>query len=195
MATYVVFLGPPGSGKGTQAKLVAQKFGLPQISTGDLFRALRTQDTDFARKVQQIMDAGGLVPDEDTIQMVKERLAKPDCANGVILDGFPRTLPQAKALDELLDKTFQSGVKVVPVFDVSRDEVVKRILDRAKKEGRADDTPEVAAKRFEVYLKDTEPLIAYYTAKGVVKTLDASRSIDEVTQELMPLIEGAVSKA
>jgi len=195
MATYVVFLGPPGSGKGTQAKLVAQKFGLPQISTGDLFRALRTQQTEFARKIGQILDSGGLVPDEDTIQMVKDRLGQPDCAKGVILDGFPRTLGQAKALDELLDKAFKSRVALVPVFDVSREEVVKRILDRAHKENRADDTPEVAAKRFEVYLKDTEPLIAYYTAKGVVKTLDASRSIEEVTADLMPLIQGAVSKA
>ena len=195
MATYVVFLGPPGSGKGTQAKLVAQKFGLPQISTGDLFRALRTQQTEFARKIGQILDSGGLVPDEDTIQMVKDRLGQPDCAKGVILDGFPRTLGQAKALDELLDKAFKSRVALVPVFDVSREEVVKRILDRAHKENRADDTPEVAAKRFEVYLKDTEPLIDYYTAKGVVKTLDASRSIEEVTADLMPLIQGAVSKA
>ena len=191
----IILLGPPGAGKGTQAKLVSQKYGLPQVSTGDLFRALRTQDTDFARKIGQILDSGGLVPDEDTIQMVKDRLAQPDCAKGVILDGFPRTLGQAKALDELLEKAFKSRVELVPVFEVSREEVVKRILDRAKKENRADDTPEVAAKRFEVYLKDTEPLINYYTAKGVVKTLDASRSIEEVTAELMPIIGEAVDKA
>lgn len=195
MPTYVVFLGPPGSGKGTQAKLAAQKFGLPQISTGDLFRALQTQETEFAKKVRQIMDSGGLVADEDTIEMVRERLSKPDCANGAILDGFPRTLPQARALDELLDKTFQSSVVLVPVFEVSREEVIRRILDRAKKENRADDTPEVAARRFEVYSRDTEPLIDYYTAKGVVKSIDASKPIEEVTEELLPLIEGMVSKA
>lgn len=195
MATYVVFLGPPGSGKGTQAKLIAKNYGLPQISTGDLFRALQTQDTDFARKVRQIMDAGGLVPDEDTIEMVKERLSEPDCVKGVILDGFPRTVVQARALDDLLKNTFNSSVRLVPVFDVSREEVVRRILERSKAEGRTDDTPEVANKRFEVYLKNTEPLIAYYTNKGVVVTIDASRSIEEVSAELVPLIEGTVSKA
>jgi len=195
MATYVVFLGPPGSGKGTQAKLIAQKYGLPQISTGDLFRALRTQQTDFARKIGQILDSGGLVPDEDTIELVKNRLSEPDCAKGVILDGFPRTVVQAEALDNLLKTTFNSSVTLVPVFEVSREEVVRRILDRAKKENRADDTPEVANTRFEVYLKSTEPLINYYKSKGVVVSLDASRSIEEVNAELVPLIEGMLSKA
>lgn len=195
MPTYVVFLGPPGSGKGTQAKMAAQKFGLPQVSTGDLFRALRTQDSDFARKIGQILDSGGLVPDEDTIEMVRERLSKPDCAKGVILDGFPRTVVQAKALDDLLAKSFNSSVRLVPVFEVNREEIVKRIVDRASKESRADDTPEVANTRFDVYLKNTEPLIDYYKSKGVVATIDASKSIEEVSAQLDPLIEGTVSKA
>jgi adenylate kinase len=195
MPTYVVFLGPPGSGKGTQAKLISGDFNLPQISTGDLFRALRTQETEFAKKIGQILDSGGLVPDEDTIEMVRERLAKPDCAAGAILDGFPRTVVQAQALDELLAKAFKSGVAVVPVFEVNREEVVRRILDRASKDGRADDTPEVANKRFEVYLENTEPLIKYYESKGLVVRIDASRPIEEVTAQLRPLIAEKAGKA
>lgn len=195
MPTYIVLLGPPGSGKGTQAKLIAKQFGLPQISTGDLFRALQTQDTDFARKVRKIMDEGGLVPDADTIEMVKARLAEPDCKKGAMLDGFPRTVVQAQALDKLLADTFKSSVGLVPVFHVSREEIIRRILKRAADEGRADDTPEVAEKRYEVYRANTEPLIEYYTAKGLVVTLDASRTIDEVAAQLMPLVEKKLSKA
>jgi adenylate kinase len=195
MPTYIVLLGPPGSGKGTQAKLVSKKFGLPQISTGDLFRALQTQDTDFARKVRKIMDDGGLVPDADTVEMVKTRLAEADCRQGAILDGFPRTVVQAQALDNLLADAFGSAVALVPVFDVGREETVRRILDRAKKEGRADDTPEVAERRYAVYLKDTEPLIDYYAAKGLVVTIDAGKTIDDVAAQLMSVIEGRLNKA
>src|SRR5687768_14639669 len=130
MPTYIVLLGPPGAGKGTQAKIICDQLGIPQVSTGDLFRAMKTQDTPFARKVQEIMARGSLVPDEATIQMVKDRLHEADCANGAVLDGFPRTAAQADALEQMLTDEFKSTVSLVPFFQISLKEAVRRISGR-----------------------------------------------------------------
>jgi adenylate kinase len=215
MATYIVLLGPPGAGKGTQAKLVTGRLGLPQVSTGDLFRAMKTQDTPLARKVQAIMSSGSLVPDDITVEMVKERLAQPDCRDGAILDGFPRTVPQAEALDRLLGDTFHAQVNVVPMFNLSEDLAVQRISGRRtcrvcgalyhvtanppKREGvcdrdsgelflREDDRPDTVRERYQVYLENTVPLIDYYRAKGLLEEIDAAQPVEAITADLMAAI-------
>ncbi len=193
MASYIVLLGPPGSGKGTQAKLIVESFGLPQVSTGDLFRAMKTQDTPLARKVQEIMARGALVPDDVTIEVVKERLAQDDCKPGATLDGFPRTTVQAEALDNLLKGSFNSRVTIVPLFEVPREVVVGRILGRARQEGRQDDTPEVADERYKVYSENTAPLVDYYDRKGVLVRINADQPIAKVTAELMAAIKNRIN--
>jgi len=195
MATYIVLLGPPGSGKGTQAKLVAAKFGLPQVSTGDLFRAMKAQDTPLARKVQETMALGHLISDEITIDVVKERLSRDDCRSGATLDGFPRTLVQADALENLLEDAFKSRVSIVPLFEVDRDETVRRISGRAEQEGRQDDSLEVAQERYRIYVEETAKLIDYYAEKGVLVRIDGSRPIADVTADLMAAIEKRIQAA
>ena len=215
MAVYIVLLGPPGSGKGTQAKLLTDEVGIPHISTGDMFRAMKTQDTPLARKVQQIMAEGKLVPDDVTIEIVKERLGQSDCSEGALLDGFPRTVPQAEALDSLLEKSFHSQVAIAPLLSITVDEAVRRISGRrgcsqcgalyhvefnpprvagkCDHDGmelvqRDDDRPEVVRDRYQVYLDNTEPLIDYYRARGVLVELDAVRPIEAITAELAETI-------
>jgi adenylate kinase len=195
MPLYIVLLGPPGSGKGTQAKIVSDKFGLPHVSTGDLFRAMQIQDTPLAGKVRETMDRGGLVSDDLTIEMVKDRLSQPDCHRGVLLDGFPRTVVQAEALDGLLSDAFESGVALAVLFEVNREATINRILRRAKQEARADDSPDVVEKRFEVYRQNTEPLIKYYRDKGLLEAVDASKDVKAVTAQVTPLIEQRLSRA
>ena len=189
MATYIVLLGPPGSGKGTQAKLIAERFGLPQVSTGDLFRAMKSLDTPLARKVQEVMAHGHLVSDDVTIEVVKDRLSRDDCKQGATLDGFPRTKVQADALDKLLEDSFQSHVTIVPLFEVDREEAVRRITGRAEQQGRRDDSPGVAQTRFEVYGEDTAPLIDYYEKKGVLVRLNGNRPAAQVTADLLAAVE------
>ena len=193
MGTYIVLLGPPGSGKGTQAKLIEAKFGFPQVSTGDLFRAMKTQDTPLARKVQEIMALGHLVSDDVTIEVVKERLSRTDCRLGATLDGFPRTRVQADALETLLRETFQSRVSVVPLFEVGRDVTVTRIRERSEREGRQDDSPEIAHERYRIYAEETAPLIAYYEQKGTLVRVNADQPIEKVTTELMAAIEKQIA--
>lgn len=190
MSTYIVLLGPPGSGKGTQAKILEEKLGLPHVSTGDLFRAMKSLDTPLARRVQDTMAQGGLISDEITIEMVKDRLSQPDCNNGAILDGFPRTLGQAEALDELLGQTFGSKVSLAPLFDVNTTEAIRRIMGRSKQQSRDDDRKEVAETRSQIYLRKTAPVIDFYEAKGVLVRLDASGSIQVVTETLLNAITG-----
>ncbi len=219
MPNYIVFLGPPGAGKGTQAKILAEELGVPQVSTGDLFRAMKTQNTPLARRVQEIMARGDLVPDDLTIQMVKERLAEADCERGCLLDGFPRTVAQAEALDELLQNTFHSQVGIVPLMRISEEEAVRRISGRRscptcgrvyhidndppKVEGRcdvdgtelvhrADDEPEVVRQRYQVYLKNTAPLIDYYLDKGVLAEIDATQPIETVAADLKAAVQKAI---
>ena len=197
----MVFLGPPGAGKGTIAALAREFYGIPHISTGDLFRNNIKNGTELGQRVKSILASGGLVPDSVTIEMVRNRLSEPDCAKGFILDGFPRTIGQADALAQM------TGLDAVVDFRISREEVVKRLSGRRmcpstghiyhilfnppKVEGRDDETgedlvqrpddrEEAIVHRLEVYEEQTEPLIAYYAAKGLIKEVDASLKPDQV---------------
>ena len=212
--TYVVLLGVPGAGKGTQAKLLEQATGLPQISTGDIFRYNLKNQTELGKLADSYMKRGALVPDEVTIRMVEDRLGRPDCAQGAIMDGFPRTLAQAAAFDELVKP--YGGVAVVPLINVEDDETIKRITGRrscracgaiyhlvfhpSKVEGvcdidggelyqRDDDKEETVRNRLFVYYKQTAPLIGYYYAKGLLAEVDGAKQIDEVQQALRMLLK------
>ncbi|TSE02132.1 adenylate kinase [Skermania sp. ID1734] len=169
----IVLLGPPGAGKGTQAVLLAQKLGVPHISTGDLFRYNIGEQTPLGIEAKKYLDAGDLVPSEITNKMVKERVAEPDAATGFILDGFPRTVGQADALGEILEG-LDVKLDAVLRFVVDEDIVVQRMLSR----GRADDTEAVIRHRLEVYHAETEPLLDYYSA--LVVTVDGFGEVDEV---------------
>jgi adenylate kinase len=208
----IVLVGPPGAGKGTQAAFLAKNLSIPHISTGDLFRANISQGTELGKQAKAYMDAGNLVPDEVTIGMAKDRMSQPDAEQGFLLDGFPRNVSQAEALDETLKA---EGMKLDAVLDleVPEDEVVKRIAGRrvcrkdsshvfhvtyspAKQEGvcdvcggelyqRDDDSEETVRKRLEVYHTQTEPIIDYYRAQGLVVTISALGKVDEVTKRAM----------
>ena len=173
----IVLVGPPGAGKGTQAAFLAKNLSIPHISTGDLFRANISQGTDLGKKAKSYMDAGDLVPDEVTCGMVRARLAEPDAAKGFILDGFPRTLPQADALDIMLDEL---GVDLDAIVElvVPDDVVVERLLGR----GRSDDTEEVIRNRQKVYRDETAPLLDHYHARLV--SVEAVGSVEEITERL-----------
>ncbi|NKR48449.1 adenylate kinase [Rhodococcus hoagii] len=169
----LVLLGPPGAGKGTQAAILSEKLGVPHISTGDLFRANIGQETPLGLEAKKYLDAGDLVPSEITNNMVKARVAEPDAANGFLLDGFPRTVDQAKALEDILEGL---GAKLdgVLAFDVDDEVVVERMLAR----GRADDTEDVIRNRMRVYREETAPLLDYYA--GQIVTVDAVGAVEEV---------------
>lgn len=184
----LLVLGPQGSGKGTQAKLVAAAHGIPHVSTGDMFRAAITEGTPLGLEVKAVLDSGALVSDELTTALVEERLARPDASAGFVLDGFPRTLPQAEALDALLARLGRR-VEAVLFFDLSDEVATERMLGRAAAEGRADDTPEVIARRLAVYHEQTEPLVEYYRAAGTLVHLHAERSIDAVSAEIAGALE------
>ena len=206
-----VLLGPPGAGKGTQATRLVKKYGVPQISTGDIFRKNIKEGTELGKKAQEYMNAGGLVPDELVVDLVKDRLMQEDCANGYLLDGFPRTIAQAEQLDEFLGEL---GTKLDAVinFEVGYDTLMERLTGRRlckacgasyhiknfppKTEGicdkcggeliqRADDTAETAMKRIEVYEESTAPLIEYYTKSGVLKNFDAEKDPKEVFEDIV----------
>ncbi len=178
----ILFLGPPGAGKGTQAVRVAQELGLAHVSTGDMFRALDS-DSDLGRRVASIMESGELVPDEIVIEMLERRISEDDAANGYILDGFPRTRPQAEALDAFLG---DDGLDRVVVLEADADELVGRILAR----GRADDTEEAVRTRLAVYDRDTEPLIAFYEPRDVVDRLSGVGGIEEITESILTVLRG-----
>jgi adenylate kinase len=172
----VVLLGPPGAGKGTQAQLLSARLGVPAISTGDMLREAVAAGSDLGRRVEGIMAAGKLVDDELMAEVVRDRLEKPDARRGYLLDGYPRTLPQAKTLEGILTEAGQELDAVVMV-DVPVDELVRRSLLR----GRADDTEEVIRERQRVYREKTEPLIGYYRGRGLLREIDGHRPVDEVT--------------
>ncbi len=212
----LLLFGAPGSGKGTQAEFLKAKYGIPQLSTGDIFRAEAARGTELGTRVDGIMKAGELVPDDLTIQIVRNRLQEPDTQPGVIFDGFPRTIPQAQALDELmaeLGRRFDHAI----YLQAPEDELVKRLssrlicpkdgrtynritnppgpgetcpVDGAKLIQRQDDTPEAARVRVQVYMRDTVPVIEYYRAKGLVTDVDALQPIETVREQIERAIEG-----
>jgi adenylate kinase len=178
----LLVLGPQGAGKGTQAKRISAERGIPHVSTGDMFRALDLS-TDLGRRVKGIMDSGRLVPDEVTIAMLEERLAEPDAQDGFVLDGFPRNLAQAEALDRMLGGIGR-GLHAILFFDVPDEVGMERALKRAGIEGRSDDTPEAIANRLAIYHEQTEPIVEHYRATGKLVPLHAERTVDEVWAEI-----------
>lgn len=182
----LVFLGPPGAGKGTQAELLSETLGIPHISTGDLFRANISQGTAIGIEAKKYLDAGDLVPPEITVDMVRARLNEPDASKGFILDGFPRSIEQAEALNSIL-ADLDTELDAVVSFVVDPDVVVERMLTR----GRADDTEDVIRNRMAVYDKETAPLLEYYGDQ--VKTVDAVGEVDEVHQRVLSALGVKVS--
>lgn len=205
----LVLVGPPGAGKGTQAQFIAEHVAVPKISTGDIFRANVTQGTPLGVQAKSFMDRGDLVPDDVTIEMVRNRLLEPDALEGFLLDGFPRTVPQAETLDDILRETADTKLDVVLELVVENDEVVRRLSGRrtcrtcnhiwhvdfdppqtddvCDRDGgelyqREDDKAETVANRLEVYAESTAPLVAYYAGRGVLIGIDATGPVDDVTQ-------------
>ena len=211
----LILLGPPGAGKGTQAKRLAQTHGLVQLATGDMVRAAIASGSELGRRVKAIYDAGQLVPDDIIIQMIADRIGQPDSARGFILDGFPRTVPQAEALDAMLAERGQALDHVI-LIEVDEAALVDRIAGRFTCQGcgasyheryrrpqvegvcdvcggtdlvhRADDRPEAVKTRFEVYRRQTEPILPYYEARGILRTVNGMADIDEVTRQIEQLL-------
>jgi adenylate kinase len=179
----LILMGPPGAGKGTQAKYVAARFGIPAISTGDIFRANVSRGTQLGVEAKKYMDAGEYVPDEVTNRMVRNRIDEPDAEPGFLLDGYPRTLAQVEELDGMIGHTGHK-LDAVVVLTVDEEEVVQRLLRRAQVEGRADDTEEVIRRRQEVYAEQTEPLIGVYRGRGILHEVDGMGEVDEVTERI-----------
>ncbi|MHB8625728.1 MAG: adenylate kinase family protein [Aggregatilineales bacterium] len=221
MADYVILMGMQGAGKGTQAEALSKDRHLPHVTSGGMFRTIKTQDSPLARQVASFLDAGKLVPDALTVEMIKGRLREPDAANGVILDGFPRTLPQAEALDGLMTELGE-WILLVPYFVISEGEALARLSGRLvctandnhvynvrdnppRKPGvcdidgkplkvRDDDQPEAIKARIAAYKADTEPLLDYYRARGVLREINAEQPIDRVTADLKAAVEAAKSR-
>jgi len=218
MGIYVVLLGGPGAGKGTQAQMLAQELGIPQVSTGDQFREHLKAETELGRMARTTMDRGELVPDQVTLEMVRERLSRPDCARGAILDGFPRTIPQAEGLDDLLDD-LGAELTVVPYVKVDPEVLLRRLAGRwtcpqcgalyhtilnpprtakvcdvcgGELYQRADDTAETQKRRVDVYFEQTAPLIEWYRERGLLVDIDGEQPIDQVGQELMAAVRDGI---
>lgn len=210
----IIMLGAPGAGKGTQAKMIAEKYGIPHISTGDIFRANIKEGTELGKEAKSYMDKGALVPDELTVKILLDRVAKDDCKNGYVLDGFPRTIPQAEVLEEALDKLGDKVDYAIDV-DVPDENIVRRMGGRRacvtcgatyhiehvppKKEGicdkcgselilRDDDKPETVGKRLKVYHEQTQPLIEFYTKKGILKTVDGTVDMMDVFSAITDIL-------
>ena len=179
----IVLMGPPGAGKGTQAVVIAQKLGIPHISTGDIFRANVTAGTPLGIEAKRFMDAGEYVPDTVTNAMVRDRLAQVDAAQGFLLDGYPRTLDQINELDDILSG-LGSTVEQVVEITADTDEVVARLLNRAIEQGRADDTEDVIRRRLEVYSEQTAPLTDLYGSRGILVKVDGLGTVAEVTNRI-----------
>ncbi|HJO30824.1 MAG TPA: adenylate kinase [Acidobacteriota bacterium] len=180
----IVLLGPPGAGKGTQAARLSTKYGIPQISTGDMLRASVAAGTPLGERVEGIMEAGELVPDDVMLEVVEDRLSQPDCASGAILDGYPRTTGQAETLDPLVRRIGQGRSNLVLVLDVPEEEVIRRISGRREKAGEAgkrdDDEDHVVLERLRVYRELTEPLVEFYRDKGVMTEIAGIGTVDEI---------------
>jgi adenylate kinase len=182
-------LGAPGAGKGTQAVRIAETHGIPHISTGEMLRAAIAAGSELGQKVKGIVESGALVSDELIVEVIRERLSQPDAQNGFVLDGFPRTIVQAEALDALLAE-LERPLQIVLELELAEETAVKRMLGRALDEGRADDTPEVIKNRFAVYRRETEPLSNYYRNTGILVAVDSSPGMDEVFAEIERVLDG-----
>ena len=185
----IVFLGPPGSGKGTQAKLLGKRLGVPAISTGDMLREAVRRETELGRRARAIMEAGELVPDDVVIGLIRERIGSTDAAGGFVLDGFPRTIAQAQALRRLLE---DNGTPLGAVVNLAVPEatVLERLLGRAEQEGRSDDRPETVRERLRVYGEKTAPLVAFYESSGLLTHVDGFGSVDDVTGRIDRVLTG-----
>ena len=191
----VLLLGPQGSGKGTQAVQIAAAHGVPHIATGDMFRAAIAANSELGREVQPILAAGRLVPDEITIALIRERLAQPDAADGFILDGFPRNIAQADALDAMLAE-IERPLSIVLLLELDDAVCRERMRKRAELEGRDDDArPEVIERRLEIYHRDTEPVIEHYLGTGKLVKVHAERTIPEVFVEIEQALDAVAARA
>jgi adenylate kinase len=190
----LLLIGPPGAGKGTQAVRVADRYGIPAISTGDIFRANVTEGTPLGLQAKEYMDRGAYVPDELTNALVLDRLAQSDAGAGFVLDGFPRTLAQVYTLDECLEAT-DGGLDAVVQLVIEVDEIVERLLKRAREQGRSDDTEDVIRKRLDVYREQTHPLVAVYADRGVLVSVDAMGEVDAVTERIFAALSGRIQRA
>lgn len=211
----IIMLGAPGAGKGTQAIMIAEKYGIPHVSTGDIFRANIKNGTELGKEAKKYMDQGLLVPDELTVKILLDRVAKDDCKNGYVLDGFPRTIPQAEVLDRALSG-MNDAIDVAVNVDVPDESIIRRMSGRRaclscgatyhiehvppKKEGicdhcgqplvlRDDDKPETVQNRLKVYHEQTQPLIDYYTGKGILRTVDGTQSMNDVFAAIVEILE------
>lgn len=191
MSLNIVILGPPGAGKGTQGKRISAAEGIPHINTGDMFRAACAAGTALGRRVQEIIDAGDLVPDDLTVEVVRARLAQDDTAGGFVLDGFPRTLNQAEALDLALVELDRGELCVVLDFELPDATAAQRLLGRAGVEGRSDDTPDKVLHRLDVYHEQTEPLVDHYRSRDLVVGIHADRSVEDVFSEVQQVLSSA----
>ena len=184
----VLLLGPQGSGKGTQARRISAEYGIPHIATGDMLRGAIAAETPLGRQVKPILERGELVPDDLMIELIRERLEEADATYGFVLDGFPRTTPQADALDAML-RVIGRELTIVFALQVSDEICIERLLKRAREEGRPDDTPEAIRTRLELYHRETEPLIEHYRAQGSLVPIHADGTPNEVFAEIQAALE------
>ena len=184
----LIMMGPPGAGKGTQAKVLAERLKIPAVSTGDIFRANVKDETPLGLEAKRYMDAGDYVPDEVTNLMVRNRIDDDDAAPGFLLDGYPRTLAQVEELDGMIGHTGHS-LDAAVVLTVDAEELVQRLMQRAQTDGRADDTEDVIRRRQEVYTEQTEPLIGVYRERGLLVEVDGMGEVDEVTQRIFDALD------
>jgi adenylate kinase len=184
----IVLLGPPGSGKGTQGEVLAKKLGIPRVSTGDLLRDAVRRRTLLGQEAQRYMDQGLLVPDAVILDLIREVLAAPESAGGVLMDGFPRTVAQAVAVDRLLAER-DTQVDAVPSLSVPQEELLNRMLRRAQEQGRADDTPETIRQRLQVYEQQTAPLIAYFRERGTLVEIDGLGTVEEIAARMWTALQ------
>lgn len=179
----LILVGPPGGGKGTQAKILTGNYSIPHISTGDMLRAAVTEGSELGKKAKEYMDQGELLPDELMIGILKDRILHDDCKNGFLLDGFPRTIPQGEALGEMLHE-LNTDIDYVVHIDVPDEELVKRLLKRAEIEGRSDDNEDTIKNRLKVYHELTKPLIDFYKGKGKLVDIDGIGTVEEITSRI-----------